>query len=45
MKDVGIKIGKDTDINYLILRMHYKNQFEPGQVDNSGYKLETTDKK
>ena len=38
----GYRIGANSDIEYLVLQMHYKNEFEPGLTDNSGLTLEIT---
>ncbi|KAK3097642.1 hypothetical protein FSP39_011670 [Pinctada imbricata] len=46
-KDVGFKVGGNTDIRYLVMQVHYKNvdNFLPpkNEKDSSGITLETTD--
>ncbi|XP_032239436.2 peptidyl-glycine alpha-amidating monooxygenase A [Nematostella vectensis] len=44
-QDVGFKIGKNTNIKYLVLQMHYKHKIQPGLKDNSGLVLKTTTKR
>ncbi|XP_069137086.1 probable peptidylglycine alpha-hydroxylating monooxygenase 1 isoform X1 [Argopecten irradians] len=41
---VGFKVGGDTDIDYLVLQVHYKNvdPFLAGETDSSGITMETT---
>ncbi|OWF47554.1 Peptidylglycine alpha-hydroxylating monooxygenase [Mizuhopecten yessoensis] len=43
---VGFKIGGDTDINYLVLQVHYKDvsPFLAGETDSSGITMVTTEK-
>ncbi|KAK3586825.1 hypothetical protein CHS0354_020041 [Potamilus streckersoni] len=39
---VGYRVGGTTDIKYLVLQLHYKDKFEPGQTDRSGVTLHMT---
>ncbi|KAL3865811.1 hypothetical protein ACJMK2_043161 [Sinanodonta woodiana] len=39
---VGYRVGGTTDIKYLVLQMHYKDKFKPGQTDRSGVTLHMT---
>lgn len=43
--DVAFKVGKDTDILYLVLQVHYNHveHFKDGAVDNSGVILHYTE--
>ncbi|XP_072038753.1 peptidylglycine alpha-hydroxylating monooxygenase-like [Amphiura filiformis] len=43
-KDVGFKVGGDSDIDYLVLQVHYKTAapFEDGSSDNSGITMHMT---
>ena len=38
-EETGLRIGGDTDIQYLVLQMHYKDS---GIVDNSGLSIRIT---
>lgn len=48
-KGVGFKVGGDTDVQYLVMQIHYKNvdKFLPpkNQTDSSGLTLEMTKEK
>uniref|UniRef100_A0A6P7H0C4 peptidylglycine monooxygenase n=1 Tax=Diabrotica virgifera virgifera TaxID=50390 RepID=A0A6P7H0C4_DIAVI len=41
--DVGFQVGKGTDIQYLVLQVHYTKKFSEGQTDNSGLFLMYTE--
>jgi hypothetical protein len=43
--DAGYRVSGDTDINYLVLQMHYKDKFDEGQYDESGLDIEFTSEK
>lgn len=36
---VGYRFGGDTDVQYLVLQMHYKNKFKDNEQDDSGLEL------
>ncbi|XP_035667585.1 peptidylglycine alpha-hydroxylating monooxygenase-like [Branchiostoma floridae] len=44
-KDVGFKIGGNTDVKYLVLQVHYNDvtKFKGGATDESGVGLRVTD--
>lgn len=42
-EDVGFQVGKGTDIQYLVLQVHYSKGFEAGRTDNSGLFLMYTE--
>ncbi|XP_060570176.1 peptidylglycine alpha-hydroxylating monooxygenase-like [Ruditapes philippinarum] len=43
-KDVGFRVGGRSNINYIVIQLHYAEQFEAGHTDNSGVTLYITDK-
>lgn len=42
-KDVGFQIGKDTEMQYLVLQIHYSKKFSKQVTDNSGLYLMYTE--
>ncbi|XP_022176831.1 peptidylglycine alpha-hydroxylating monooxygenase [Myzus persicae] len=40
---VGFKVGGDSQINYLVLQVHYHRMFEDDETDNSGIYLHYTE--
>lgn len=38
-EDVGFQVGKGTEIQYLVLQIHYSKKFPEGKTDNSGLHL------
>lgn len=44
-KDVGFRVGKDSDIKYIVLQVHYAviDKFKDGSTDNSGIILHYTE--
>ncbi|XP_045156226.2 peptidylglycine alpha-hydroxylating monooxygenase-like [Mercenaria mercenaria] len=43
-KDVGFRVGGRSNINYIVIQLHYAEQFQAGQTDDSGVTLHITDK-
>ncbi|XP_050539819.1 peptidylglycine alpha-hydroxylating monooxygenase isoform X1 [Daktulosphaira vitifoliae] len=41
---VGFKVGGDSEINYLVLQVHYHRTFDNDETDNSGIYLHYTEK-
>lgn len=39
---VGMRVGGETGINYLVIQLHYAKMFEDGLTDSSGYTLHMT---
>lgn len=35
-EEVGFQVGEGTEIQFLVLQIHYSKKFAPGQTDNSG---------
>lgn len=44
-EQAGLRVGPGTDNNYLVLQMHYKEQFQKGYTDNSGVEIEINPEK
>ncbi|KAJ8972388.1 hypothetical protein NQ317_003445 [Molorchus minor] len=42
-EDVGFQVGKGTDIQYVVLQIHYSKKFPEGKTDNSGLFLMYTE--
>lgn len=43
-QDVGFQVGQGTEIQYLVLQIHYSKKFPKGKTDNSGLYLMYTEK-
>lgn len=41
-KDVGLRVGGDTKIQYIVLQLHFKRAFDEGETDSSGVTLTMT---
>lgn len=44
-EDVGFQVGKGTEIQYLVLQVHYSKKFPEGKTDNSGVFLLYTEQR
>ncbi|KAL4228097.1 hypothetical protein ACF0H5_013532 [Mactra antiquata] len=44
-EDVGFRVGKVSNINYIVIQLHYADKFEAGQTDSSGVTLRMTRKR
>lgn len=42
-EDVGFQIGEGTEIQYIVLQVHYSKKFPEGKTDNSGLFLMYTE--
>lgn len=43
-EDVGFQVGDGTEIQYIVLQVHYSKKFPRGQNDNSGLFLMYTER-
>lgn len=41
-KDVGFRVGGQTNIKYIVIQIHYVNPLPPGSLDTSGIRLSMT---